>query len=245
MRRALCLAFALTMGVAHAQHHAAYEALDAFAAQDGEARNIYVELRKEVACPISVEGRSLESWCFEAYGRASDDAQSTVSPEEARTFMRAGESLVVRLIERPDALKRREEMLALSPDSKLVPRPSFPCAKANELRALVCSSYVLTRFEREYVTLEEQARLAMSNRDWLGEQQRQELNRRRAFEGRLVACKSDVKCLEETFFAEIEYQVGILKQRGVQAELRVSRAKPAKAAAPAQDEPPPPEATNQ
>lgn len=245
MMRAFCLAFALTISAAQAQHHAAYEALDAFAAQDGEARNIYVELRKEMACPISVDGRSFESWCYEAYGRASADAQTTITPEEARTYMRAGESLVVRMIERPDALKRREEMLALTPDSKIVPRPSFPCAKANELRALVCSSYVLTRLEREYVTLEEQARLAMSNRDWLGEQQRQEIARRRAFEGRLVACKSDVKCLEETFFAEIEFQLGILKQRGIQAELSVSRSKPVKATAPAQDEPAPPEASNQ
>jgi hypothetical protein len=241
MRRALSLALALTIGAAHAQHHAAYEALDAFTALDGEARNIYVELRKELACPISVDGRSLESWCFEAYGRASADAQTTISPEEARTFMRAGESLVVRMIERPDALKRREEMLALNPDSKIVPRPSFPCSKANELRAVVCSSYILTRLEQEYVTIEEQARLAMSNRDWLGEQQRSEITRRRTFEGRLVACKSDVKCLEDTFFAEIEYQLGILKQRGVQAELSVTRSKPAKAAAPAQEEPAPPE----
>lgn len=239
MKHAFCLALLLISSAAQAQHHGAYEALDAFVAQDGEGRNIYVELRKEMPCPVSSESGALETWCYEAYGRASDDAQSVVSPEEARTFMRAGETLVVRAVERPDAKLRREEMLAKDPQGKIVPRPSFPCIKANELRALVCSSYTLTRLEREYVAIEEQARLSMANRDWLGAQQRQEIDRRRAFEGRLVACKTSHACLEDAFFSEIEYQVSILKQRGIQPELTVSRAKPAKAA-PVPNEPTPP-----
>ena len=103
----------------------------------------------------------------------------------------------------------------------------------------MCSSYTLTRLEREYVAIEEQARLSMANRDWLGAQQRQEIDRRRAFEGRLVACKTSHACLEDAFFSEIEYQFSILKQRGIQPELTVSRAKPAKAA-PVPNEPTPP-----
>jgi hypothetical protein len=245
MIRFLCLVIILIASSAHAQHHAAYESLDAFTAQDGEGRNLYVELRKELPCPISADGRVLESWCFEAYGRASEDAQSILSPEEARTFIRAGEALVVRLIERPDALNRREEMLAQDTQAKLVLRPSFPCARANELRTLVCQSYVLTRLEREYVALEEQARLAMAHRDWLGAQQRQETDRRRAFEGRLVACKGKTSCLEDVFFSEIEFQLGILKQRGVQVELTVSRPKAASSKTPAQEEPAPLDPTPQ
>lgn len=244
MKHALALVCLLIASAAQAQHHAAYEALDAFVAQDGEGRSIYVELRKETACPAPNDSGSLETWCYEAYGRAGDDAQTVLSPEEARTFMRAGETLVVRAIERPDAKLRREEMLANDPQAKLVPRPSFPCAKANELRALVCNSYTLTRLEREYVLIEEQARLAMANRDWLGAQQRQEVERRRAFEGRLFACKANIACLEDAFFREIEYQVSILKQRGLQPELTVSRPKPAKVA-PALDEQTPPEPSDQ
>ena len=237
MKGALFLALFLISSTAQAQHHAAYEALDAFVAQDGDGRNIYVELRKETACPAPSDSGALETWCYEAYGRASEDAQSTVSPEEARTFMRAGQALVVRSIERPDAKLRREEMMKQDPQSKIVPRPSFPCAKANELRALVCSSYALTRLEREYVSIEEQARLAMANRDWLGAQQNEEVARRRAFEGKLFACKSDRNCLEDAFFRENEYQIGILRQRGLQPELTVSRAKKA---APTANEPTPP-----
>jgi hypothetical protein len=246
MKRVILLTLCLLSEAASAQHHAAYEALDAFTAQDGDGRQLYVELRKEVACPISIDGRSIESWCYEAYGRGSEDAQSSIAPEEARTFMRAGEALVVRVIERPDALRRREEMLAQNAEAKIVPRPSFPCAKANELRARVCNSYLLTRLENEYVALEEKARLAMANRDWLGAQQRQEVDHRRAFEARLVACKSNQTCLEDVFFSEIGHQLEILKQRGVSAELTVSRAKPAaKMAAPDPVEPAPPEQSAQ
>ena len=223
MKRVVILLAALVASVslAQAQHEAAYDALGSFAALDGNEKPIFVDLRKEDPCQLTIDDKPYPTVCFQAWARK--DAAQALSPEEARTFLRAGEDLEVRRFERAEARARREQMGERDEELRHVPRPSFPCFNATEPRAAICSSYALTILENDYVQIEEQAQIASLAGAWFDAPAGTGVARQRAFERKLSSCKKSHDCLQDAFLDELQHQITLLLKRGINVQLQVTQ----------------------
>lgn len=167
------------------------------------------ELSKNSSCEVQVDGRMFSSWCDEVLMGYDQNGQLVpVSPEQAVNYAYQSDGLQRQLQERMDAISRRTEMMAVSPDESTVPAPNFNCEKAETKSEMaICSSYVLAVLDAEFGGLYKRA--SQSNKE--------KSVKAAAIEEyeKTEACKGNVLCIRQSKEAAIEEIATLLRAGGV------------------------------
>ena len=155
------------------------------------------KLRTNLECPILAGGRTIKSWCDEAFVRdAGSGTPQRMGVDEAIVAAAAGTIAPVALMERPDAQRRRDEMLRLNPSATRVPNPSWDCATTTQTtQSVICNSFTLTslvkKLEGEFSRVPET-------------EKRNARAKLRALEKERLQCKASSACIHKNLLASLE-----------------------------------------
>lgn len=174
------------------------------------------KLRRNVDCTINTGSGAFASRCDEDFASA-DDGKVRISQADALEQAFTEQGVQTALFERPDALNRREQMVAAGTPSGTVVSPNFDCAKARtDTETAICNSAALSALDAEYGGL--YRRFSAGGRQALISKQVS------AFQKRRDDCGSSDDCIRRNIEGSVEFMAKVLRHRGETIETSIEHA---------------------
>ena len=181
------------------------------AERDAEKKRISelkkIVLKTNISCQISVQGKQISSYCDQALVRINSP-QTVISIKDAISNKLTVADLKTIEIERPEALARREEMLATYKHMAAVNAPSIDCTSFKEPKDKpICSSYELSFLDDLQSQYYQKAKVLETKNDVK--------KRKSEFDSAVRNCKIDPYCLKETYIAAVNAWATFLATKNI------------------------------
>ena len=164
-----------------------------------------IVLRKNYRCDIDDSGVIVSSFCNENLYRRNDAVRKApVKITEAIEGKLKPDDLVVYVVEKDDAMARRQDMRVEFKNAISVPDSRFNCEATKSSReTLVCKSYELVILDNLYADYF--ARIRAFDKKGLLAKKDKEINQK------FVACKTDRICLQRAYVDGVNGWAAVLK----------------------------------
>jgi uncharacterized protein len=168
------------------------------------------KFRSDYECNFNVNNRSIVTWCDEAYAIPNGNGGARrLTIDEAINASANGQQLSIGQFEKPDAERRRTQMMQKNPTATNVPKPMWNCDKASKpTDKAICNSYDLTIIDNQYGQYWNMAKPL---------DKKKELQKKNdGFYKAGIACNGNEDCIRRNLISAIDTIADFLKANGNQ-----------------------------
>lgn len=168
------------------------------------------KFRTDYECTFNINNRSIITWCDEAYAVPNGNGGARrLTVEEAINASASGQQLSMGQFEKPDAERRRLQMIQNNPSATNVPKPTWSCEKAKKPHEVtICNSYELTTIDNQYAQYWAMIKPIDKKRDFQ--------KKADGFYKATLACNSNEVCIKQSLIVAIDNAADFLKANGTQ-----------------------------
>ena len=168
-----------------------------------------IVLRKNYRCDIDDSGFIVSSFCNENLYRRNDSVRKApIKIAEAIEGKLKSEDLVVYVVEKDDAMARRQDMRVEFKNAASVPDSRFNCeAPKSSRETLVCKSYELVILDNLYADY--YARIGAFDKKGLLAKKDKDISQK------FAACKTDGICLQRAYVDGVNGWAAVLKDNQI------------------------------